>query len=410
MIIKKIHYCYVPIICGIFKKIFFYFLLFIFLLLIFFFLLKIFDNYFLYNYISNKNFERFLLPPEKKVKYITHEFNIVVSTNKFGFRGDDKFLKEKQIIVVGDSQTFGWGLNNNETWPFYLKSYLDQADKNLEVYNLGVPGTHTNEHIFIAKEYINKFKPKISIIAIGLSDDLQQILEQEILMLNKVNISKNNKSSKINFLKKKIKNFYPNIYYFFKKIQNYSLDEIFGGYLLATKDWKYVSKEIFEKEYPIEIKELMKKGFINPGIFQLANYYPNRNLSFYKNIANNDSLENKIFNETIQNFKDLKKIADNNNTKLFLLSIPSGGYVDSLNFENLKKFGFMLSNEDLETFLPEEILENMSNEINVNFIKTLRLFRDLKKETFFAYDGHFNREGAKFMSEIIYNYLEKNFF
>jgi hypothetical protein len=383
----------------------FYFTL---LTLILFFLLKILDIFLGYIDISN-NINRYILPPNKKIKYETHEFNIIASTNKFGFRGNELFIKEGQIIVVGDSQIYGWGLNNNETWPFFLQSIIEQNNQNLKVYNLGVPGTNTNDHISVAKEYIKIIKPKIAIIGIGLNDDFQQVLEEE-QQLNKISISENTKILKNNNLKKIIKYIYPNIYGLIKNIKDYDLNQILHGHLLATKDWKNISKEKFKKEYPIEIIELMEKGFINPGIFQYANNYPNRNLLFYKNIAYESSFEHKIYRKIIQNFKELKELSEQNGTRLFLLSIPSGFYVKSMNFEILQKYGFLISDEDAETFLPEEILEKMSKEINVNFIKTLKSYREFGKDPFFPYDGHLNIEGSKLMSKIVYNYLNENFF
>ena len=265
---------------------------------------RFFENFLANNYIFNKNSE-FLLPQNKKIKYITHEFNITVSTNKFGFRGNEKVLKEKQIIVIGDSMTYGWGLNNNQTWPFLLDLKIETNNKNFKVYNLGVPGTHTNDHIATAKEYIRKIKPKIVIIAIGISDDFQQILEAEERQ-NKIETPKDIENYKKNNLKMIIKDFYPNSYLLLKSFKNYDYNQIFNGYLVATREWKNIDKVKLKKNYPAEIIELMKKGFINPGIFQYADSYPERNLSFYKNISINNSHESEIFKNIYQNFNELK--------------------------------------------------------------------------------------------------------
>jgi hypothetical protein len=390
-----------------YTKLFFFFTIFI---VILFFLLKLIDIFLFLNYVSNKNNLNFLLPPLKKVRYYTHEFDSVVSTNKFGFRGDVRIINEKQIIIIGDSQIYGWGLNDDQTFPYLLESILRLNNQNINVYNLGVPGTNTIDHILTAKYYIKRFKPTIAIVGIGISDDFQQVFEQS-QQLYKLNILENNEDLYLKNYKKIIKDFYPNIYSLLKNIRNYNLNELFNGYLLATKDWKNISKEQYKKDYPIELIELMKKGFINPGIFQFVSNYPNRNLLFYKNIlADNNSPENKILKEIISNFKDLKKIADENNTQLLLLSVPSGAFVKSKNFEIQKIYGFSLSNEDLETFLPEVILKKMSSEIDLNFIETLRLFRQFEEDFFFPYDGHLNVEGSKLVSKIVYNYLNKNFF
>jgi hypothetical protein len=47
-------------------------------------------------------------------------FDSIVRTNSLGWR-DDEPDSRKKVLVIGDSFTFGWGVNNNETIPYNLE-------------------------------------------------------------------------------------------------------------------------------------------------------------------------------------------------------------------------------------------------------------------------------------------------
>jgi hypothetical protein len=51
-----------------------------------------------------------VLTPESSVRYKTVEFDIVAQANRFGFRGDKSTIRTGQIVAIGDSYTFGWGV------------------------------------------------------------------------------------------------------------------------------------------------------------------------------------------------------------------------------------------------------------------------------------------------------------
>ncbi|OGG33896.1 hypothetical protein A3I80_00015 [Candidatus Gottesmanbacteria bacterium RIFCSPLOWO2_02_FULL_40_10] len=70
----------------------------------------------------------------------TREFTHYLSTNSQGTRGQD-FTVEKppgtfRILFLGDSMTFGWGVEDNQTYPALVEKYLNAALlKTSSVYN-----------------------------------------------------------------------------------------------------------------------------------------------------------------------------------------------------------------------------------------------------------------------------------
>jgi lysophospholipase L1-like esterase len=105
--------------------------------------------------------------PKKNVQMAN--YGIVYTHNSSGFRGNEFKVKsaKKRIIAIGGSTTYGVGVGDRQTWPFYLDSLLN--DK-YEVLNFGIPGHSTVENIILSAFYLSEYNPDILIIQTGLND------------------------------------------------------------------------------------------------------------------------------------------------------------------------------------------------------------------------------------------------
>jgi len=87
----------------------------------------------------------FELKPNYYQKYISPEFQTEIATNSDGLRDrEHSIIKPKntyRIVVLGDSMTFGWGVNQDDTWWKFLEDEFN-SDKDskyrYEIINLGV--------------------------------------------------------------------------------------------------------------------------------------------------------------------------------------------------------------------------------------------------------------------------------
>lgn len=74
--------------------------------------------------------------------------------NEIGYRGDS-IHKQIDLLTVGCSHTEGIGVNDNETWPYYLSNQLGYTH-----INLGYTG-RSNDYISrVTSLYVRQFKPK----------------------------------------------------------------------------------------------------------------------------------------------------------------------------------------------------------------------------------------------------------
>lgn len=55
--------------------------------------------------------------------------------------------RENRIFVIGDSQTFGFGLADDEAWPNRLQCLLNKTQPATRIHNLGIPGINTDQYL-----------------------------------------------------------------------------------------------------------------------------------------------------------------------------------------------------------------------------------------------------------------------
>lgn len=90
--------------------------------------------------------ERLIFEPNSKASHKTIEFDYVTNINSLGL-WDKKIKIEKgdkyRILCFGDSWTYGYGVNIENSWTKILEQYLiANRSENIEVINCGRPGEY----------------------------------------------------------------------------------------------------------------------------------------------------------------------------------------------------------------------------------------------------------------------------
>ena len=110
----------------------------------------------------------YVLTPDFDGEFRGAEFRVSVRTNNTGLRGIDLRPLAKnsvRILCLGDSFTWGWGVNDNETYPAELEKLLQIRYPRLDVQvlNAGVSGYGTDEELEFLKKRGADLKPDIVI-------------------------------------------------------------------------------------------------------------------------------------------------------------------------------------------------------------------------------------------------------
>ena len=117
---------------------------------------------------------------------IWNETNCIVTTNNYGLRGVD-FDREKpsntyRIFTVGGSTTYGGGVNDHETWPFYLQQEFNRLNllTNVEVINAGIMSAETNQELEIIRERLIEFEPDLIVMYDGWNDAIHLTVNETV--------------------------------------------------------------------------------------------------------------------------------------------------------------------------------------------------------------------------------------
>jgi hypothetical protein len=106
-------------------------------------------------------------------KAFTHDK--AVRINSAGLRGPEYSTAAPagvyRILALGDSQTFGNGLDETETWPEQLEALLSQhGELKYEILNAGIPATDTWQHQIILGRMLSRYHPDAVILALYVND------------------------------------------------------------------------------------------------------------------------------------------------------------------------------------------------------------------------------------------------
>ncbi len=101
---------------------------------------------------------------------------IRIRINSFGMRGGEialqKSLGQKRIVMLGDSFTFGLGVNVEDNYPQNLERLLREKfpSENFQVLNFGVSGYDTRDEAAELARKVEAFSPDLVVIGYCLND------------------------------------------------------------------------------------------------------------------------------------------------------------------------------------------------------------------------------------------------
>jgi len=103
--------------------------------------------------------------------HVHSDYDVKYTTNGFGHRGvpvaTAKQPGEKRYAYLGDSFTFGMGVNDDETFTEVLASR-----GKVRHLNFGVPGYSTDQEVLYAEDKVARFEPDVVVLVVYLGNDL----------------------------------------------------------------------------------------------------------------------------------------------------------------------------------------------------------------------------------------------
>lgn len=95
-------------------------------------------------------------------------------TNVDGLRDATRAVETREgltrIVILGDSVTYGHGLDASQAFPQVLERNLRLEGRDVEVFNMGLPGWSTRQERIAYERIARKYKPDAVVLAVCLND------------------------------------------------------------------------------------------------------------------------------------------------------------------------------------------------------------------------------------------------
>jgi len=335
-----------------------------------------------------------VFPPNTGTHHYTREFDSRASINSLGFRGSPEVSERKRpgvprIVVLGDSYTYGWGVDDQETWPYRLQSLLSHSlGRPVEVLNLGKPGSGPFQYLEIARKALPRLEPDLVIVAILQNDDLKQSARRA-------------RSRK---LKKKGNGSAPDM-----------LARLDGMFLSDIRRWKQArgdririigpehnagrvarlltkaSEESLRRIDP-DVLTMFREGHLHPGLLTMTLKTPERLLFALRPESQEFALARAGLTHVLT---ELSVLAEGVGSRLLVVSVPYGAYFSEEQLRAWRAMGLeapenLLGNRHVDDPVAEVCLD-----LGLSFVATQpRFFEAAAGATlYFPFDGHLSTKG-----------------
>jgi hypothetical protein len=111
------------------------------------------------------------------VRMTCDEFDVGIVTNSQGLR-ESAFVPAQhpdrfRVVVVGDSMTFGWGVEHDETYVKIAERRLRDVHgrPDIDVINMGRPGANPVDYLRFVRQYAAKLQPDAIVVGFGIGND-----------------------------------------------------------------------------------------------------------------------------------------------------------------------------------------------------------------------------------------------
>jgi hypothetical protein len=356
---------------------------------------------------ADDQLHQLILPPLETVRYEFRDFRFTISTNRLGFRGPDFPIHRtpgvKRILVFGNSYTYGWGVDFEQTWPHLLEHELSAAGMSVEVANLSRAGTNGMEMKEFAERSIALLKPDLIIISV-LQGGVLTTLQSAGAPSSTRERERNVKAILVHWLGHVM----PNYVQLLQVVRQ------------RTASAKFIPASVFRREqikaaeatiagstdrervrfnalYPGTVDRFVK-GELNAGIVMMALRTPN----FWVDTVKSTEMIGSGVTGMREAFSAIGKIAEANGVSVVVASMPCGAYLGGGAAEDLRRLGFNIPDFLDHDRSTDDQIRRAADDAGMQFISVLGGFQaDDSGDLFIPFDGHYSAAGTELYAKLL---------
>lgn len=296
-----------------------------------------------------------------------------IEINSLGLRDDETTVEKpagkKRILMLGDSFTFGFLVDQKKNFPYFLEKKLDQ-----EVLNFGVIGYTLDQEYLLLREKGLSFKPDVVIVNVFSGNDATEFRIHDLAY------DKNGKLEKVkdrlHFITEE------------HELRRKRFDNLPRSYFITFLTGR-VGILLQQLRFPVN----------NPRLLW-SNYLP-------KDHPWGDPKIDEYFELVKKFLREIKKLNDANGIKTLITIIPSDFEV--ADHYQSKYPSFLFSEGKLDLDHPREEILDLAAEMPIyDLIEDFKKYDSEKNPLYFKEkDSHFTPRGHEVMAELLQKYLTK---
>lgn len=354
--------------------------------------------------IESEQSSGILFQPNTTIYLETDEFSYTVVTNGIGLRSPEIELQKPdstyRILVIGDSWTMGYGVENDEAWPQQLQSILTESESlSIEVINAGVSGADPQDYLRILDETIALLNPDLTLVGVLQVNDLSDLLLKDPLQeLSNSTFSWTSVASRIT------RELWPNSLNLMTQVQTSRGEVDLRGLWKSNSLRQINSFDAFESvRYQLlseDIRSMFESGNLNPQLLRLYIRFPERPFVFNDR---DNVYAHQILKRMTDIIQSMKMRSLDHGSEFAVIHLPmnyyTGHQVKRNTFDQLTPYLTEMNHID-------EILKNELDSLEIPSVFLTKAFEqsNSSEPLFYKFDGHPTPAGHRIIAQQLSNW------
>jgi hypothetical protein len=326
--------------------------------------------------------------------YETNEFRFTAQINRLGFRGREWSTQRApdriRILAIGDSFTYGWGVELDETWPKRLEKNLRRSGLSVEIADLGKVAADPVDYARVAARAVPAMRPDLVIVGVAQGDDLEQ-LDGRIGPP-----TARSSDDGPQFLERTTTQLFPHLKRLFVR---HDVTSTWRGQVAELLDGASREERARFARLDRSIQTDYREGRLNPGLLRLALWRPDY---FSRHQDPQDPATRKLIASMSAQLQRIGESAKAAGARVLVVSVPNPAYASREDKLTRQRLGFLLEPDSLDDDGPDESIRLAAEEASLPFVSFTNAFRRHNgAHLFFPLDGHLTKEGHGLLAECL---------
>jgi hypothetical protein len=358
-----------------------------------------------------------IFPPRAEQTFSSIEFTYTAHINSLGLR--ERELKPNpgvfRIAAIGDSYTYGWGVEAEQSWLRLLEKNLRDRGYNVETVNLGKPGAGPPHYGEIAEKALSVVQPNLVLLGMHQGDDMAGAGSEGLEKLKRLEGGP---------LVSLARNLFPNITRMLRDARLSRMGDARRQEAPPQKSsaednrrWtENTARDFLAKMSPEEktqygtldpkVRDAFERGMFNPYMVDLALKNPR---IYIVPMLLDDSWTKQCIDNMAGQFRRIDRAAREVRATVSVLSIPDGAYVNDAARQNITRVGYQIDPAVMTAENADEGFRRACEKAGLPFNTVSKGFLEHASETdlFFELDGHLTAKGHALYAELITPVVER---